>query len=237
MKPSQTNTEDKQLHAQYLDVIRGSKARRAIADNYEEGMKVRLKLPTDVFAKKSEARWSKDIHTITSKDVYTFKVDDKPERYRAWELLPIKKASKAPKQAAPAREPSPAPPPKADVEPENIVEGKRTRKQKAKEPEPAPEPPKPARQPRKPKQQIVATVEDIVGHSIRKTGLVFHVKWNTLQYPVWEPADNFIETTESGKKAINPAIEEYLEKLRATGKAADKAAATRLDNLLDKLMA
>ena len=226
MKPNDIKTEDTQVHAQYLDIVRGSKARRNITTTYKVGMKVRVKLPTDIFQKKSEARWSKDTHKITEKQGFNFKVDDKPQTFRAWELLPINApVGKAPKQA-------PLPPPPTPTLPPQPKQGTRERTKAT------PTNVKPtAKKQRQPKIPKMAVVEDVLGHSIKKTGLVFKIKWNTLPEPVWEPAQNFIAIDDEGDKAVNPRIEQYLQKLQASTKPSDKAAATKLDNALDALMA
>jgi len=114
-KHSSTKVEPKNItkpheyaKARVEDELRGSDARNNIRENFEKGMKVRIKEPQDIFRKKSEPKWSKQIHTITKQEKFNFKVDKGDKVYRAWELLPVREVQKGPKRVLPKpRQPLP----------------------------------------------------------------------------------------------------------------------------------
>jgi len=100
-QPQHITTKKEYAKVRLEDELRGTEARNNITNNFHVGLKVRLKLPRDVFAKGSEAKWSKGLHTITEQEGYNFKVDNEPKLYRAWELLPVGEVQKAPKKKTP----------------------------------------------------------------------------------------------------------------------------------------
>ena len=111
-EPQHITTKNEYAKVRLEDELRGAEARNNITNNFHVGLQVRLKLPRDVFAKGSEAKWSKGIHTITEQEGYNFKVDNEPKLYRAWEMLPVQEVQKAPKRKQVPRRPQAVRPPK-----------------------------------------------------------------------------------------------------------------------------
>jgi len=97
-EPQHITTKREYAKVRLEDELRGTDARNNITNNFQVGLQVRLKAPRDVFAKGSEAKWSKGLYTITEQEGYNFKVDNEPKLYRAWELLPVGEVQKAPKR-------------------------------------------------------------------------------------------------------------------------------------------
>ena len=113
-EPQHITTKNEYAKVRLEDELRGTEARNNITNNFHVGLQVRLKVPRDVFAKGSEAKWSKGLHTITEQEGYNFKVDNEPKLYRAWELLPVQEVQRAPKRpktAPPIRRSQRAPKP------------------------------------------------------------------------------------------------------------------------------
>jgi hypothetical protein len=100
MRPVAVTTKGDYTYLRANDEIKGAKARYTIKKKYYVGLKVRLREPSDIFRKKSEQKWGNTVHTITEQDGYSFKVNDRPETFRAWEMLPIKSVQKIPKRIA-----------------------------------------------------------------------------------------------------------------------------------------
>ena len=67
----------------------GAEPSQRINEQYQVGTRVRLAKTHGTFGKRSQAKWTKEIHTITGREGYNFTVDGKDKPYRAWEMLPV----------------------------------------------------------------------------------------------------------------------------------------------------
>ena len=206
-KPIETDPEQ----ARAIDLKRGYNARKAIETNFKQGQQVRIREETDVFRKKSEPKWKRAVHTISSTDGINIQVSDEDRAFRAWELLPIANNT----QAQAKLEPLPKQVPKRirklkeEVETTNIQEQPRVRAA----PKRAVEPPKP-----QPKKQAVYTPEAILGHQIVKVKgrnkLFLEVRWKDASPEINEkyqlqPIKNF-----ATPEGINPLFNKYLSALK-----------------------
>jgi len=221
--PEQTTAPEQIAKVRAMDVIRGSEARNNIRKDFKKGVQVRLREDTDVFKKKSEAKWRRKIHTITAVDGVNFQVSDAEDRnYRAWEMLPLKAVQTEPERPRLPPEPKPV---RAgirklqkEIEKENIVTAPRERL-KPPVPKQAPKPPpKPAA---KPKKENVFTLRRVDGHEFKKVKgklkLFFKVDYHIVEngvekptlYPI-QPAENFWSD-----EGINPLIKKYVASIKA----------------------
>jgi hypothetical protein len=193
-QPQHVTTKKEYAKVRLEDELRGTDARNNITNNFQVGLQVRLKAPRDVFAKGSEAKWSKGLHTITEQEGYNFKVDNEPKLYRAWELLPVGEVQKAPKRKLEIRRRQPEPEPRV---PKELQELATDLKFKPIPKEPAPKPVA-VNKPAAPDKSLKAVefpirkYEWVAPKSKRaKETLRISVKFSHLPEPVWQDPSIF----------------------------------------------
>ncbi len=81
---------------------RGVHAVKTIERLYPLGAKVRFAVHLNLFEKKSQARWSKELFTIVRREGFSFFVEDsdgeeRDKPLRAWEMLPVDEVQDRPK--------------------------------------------------------------------------------------------------------------------------------------------
>jgi hypothetical protein len=188
-----------------------------IKQDFPIGTKVRIALSYNLFQKKTQLRWSKDVYRITKQEGYTFDVvntkdaEDTRTALRAWELLPVTKSEgrtqvteneveDVPQRTSDETPVTPAP---------AVAEPRQPRQRKAPKPKDVVRQPKPAPAPRK--EKVLYIVQSVKGHKRRNKTLYFLVKFKNIPKPSYQPEDNFI-FEESGKKVYNPLVAAYLDK-------------------------
>ena len=193
-QPQHVTTKKEYAKVRLEDELRGTDARNNITNNFRVGLQVRLKVPRDVFAKGSEAKWSKGLHTITEQEGYNFKVDNEPKLYRAWELLPVGEVQKAPKRKLEIRRRQPEPEPRV---PKELQELATDLKFKPIPKEPAPKPVA-VNKPAAPDKSLKAVefpirkYEWVAPKSKRaKETLRISVKFSHLPEPLWQDPSIF----------------------------------------------
>lgn len=174
--------------------IAGRDAMKLIHDTYKIGTRVRIAKKLNVFGKKSQARWNKEVHTITGREGNSFFVDGKDAPLRAWEMLPIEEPVGYPEKVD--VEIIPRPKPVFVEEPRS----KRVPKRKAERVE------APTRERKPRKEPVKYIVEAILDHKRTSKGLEFLTKYVDFPNPSWQPARNFGDD--------NPVLKAYLEKHR-----------------------
>jgi hypothetical protein len=159
MTPNETTTPETIAQAHVIETIRGSEPRTQIKKEYKLGTQVRLREPTDIFKKKSKAKWKKEIHTITKVDGVDFYVSGEgTKKFRAWEMLPIKSVLVKSEQPAIPKEPRIRRGIKQlpeEVQTENILPPEKKRPNPPK-PLPSPQPPKKVKEPRDIPEKIIS---------------------------------------------------------------------------------
>ncbi len=180
---------------------RGVKAVKTIERLYPVGAKVRGAVHLNLFEKKSQARWSKELYTIVRREGFSFFVEDsggeeRVKPLRAWEMLPVDEVQDRPKMdveylpavaAEPAVvEPRPKRAPKVKVERQEAVLPKRVKKERG-----------------------VVVVERMDGHRRVKGKLEFLTKYSGFPTPSWQPLANFYMVVR-GEKVLNPLVAAYL---------------------------
>jgi hypothetical protein len=174
--PDNTTTPKQIAVARNIDNLRGANPRNRIRQLYKKGSQVRLREETDIFKKKSDAKWKRQTHTITDVNGINFKVSGEDRDFRAWEMLPVGTTQKAPERAQLPPEPMPVPALKRKLTKElawdfgGAVEEPRTR---SKAPVIAPAPVKKP----EPKEKVLDIPEKILAHMFTGTSLTFTIQW------------------------------------------------------------
>jgi len=179
----------------------GVRAVKMIEALYPVGAKVRVAVHLNLFEKKSQARWSKELFTIVRREGFSFFVEDskgeeRDKPLRAWEMLPVGEVQDRPKvnveylpsvAAEPAVvEPRPKRAPKVKVERAEAVLPKRVKKERG-----------------------VVVVERVEGHRRVKGKLEFLTLYSGFPVPSWQPLANFYVVVR-GEKVLNPLVAAYL---------------------------
>jgi hypothetical protein len=180
---------------------RGVQAVKTIERLYPVGAKVRMAVHLNLFEKKSQARWSKELFTVVRREGFSFFVEDskgeeRDKPLRAWEMLPVDEVQDRPKvdveylpavEVAPAVvEPRPKRAPKVKVERAEAVLPKRVKKERG-----------------------VVVVERVDQHRRVKGKLEFLTKYRGFPTPSWQPLANFYVVMR-GEKVLNPLVAAYL---------------------------
>ena len=125
-------------------------------------------------------KWSKEVHTIESREGYSFYVNGREKPLRAWELLPVEEPVGDREQEVQVAEV-----PVFHEPVESLVSGREKRKKIIKVvKEPAPAVPKEKKEPK------TFLVEKIEGHKFTSKGVEFLVKYKDFPTPSWQPARN-----------------------------------------------
>jgi hypothetical protein len=190
-KPARFVGYDQQRQKEELS---GLESLKNIAAQYTIGTRVRLARKLSVFGKKSQARWNKQVHTITGREGYNFFIDDGTLPYRAWEMLPvIEPVGEREKIVYEVEKEEP----RAKEAPLSEAKGKRSVKTKK---------PSEVEEAKKidaaPVKQYV--IESITGHKRVSGKLEFLVKYRDLPNEYW------VKAYRLDKKG--PLIQEYLKK-------------------------
>ena len=104
VKPKHITLKSEYINARTKDELKGAENKENVRQRYQKGMNVRLLEPSDIFKKKSEPKWSKEVYKITKNSRYNFNLNGDDENFRAWQLLPVGKVAKAPKRKRPQKE-------------------------------------------------------------------------------------------------------------------------------------
>jgi hypothetical protein len=182
---------------------KGVQAFKTIERLYPLGAKVRVAIHLNLFEKKSQARWSKELFAIVRREGFSFFVEDskgeeRVKPLRAWEMLPVDEVQDRPKvdveylpavEDAPAmEEPRPKRAPKVKVERAEAVLPKRVKK-----------------------ERDMVVVERVDGHRRVNGKLEFLTKYAGFPAPSpsWQPLANFYVAL-GREKVLNPLVAAYL---------------------------
>lgn len=176
---------------------KGIAASQLIDFEYPIGARVRLAKHLNIFGKKSQAKWTKEISTITKREGYSFFVEGHAKPFRAWEMLPIQEPVG---QRAVVEEEKHITIPTAHhpAVPLALDKGKRVARVRPEPKAVAPKLFKPA------KVAVTYVVEAILNHRRVKGKLEVLTKYVGFETPSWQPLKNF--------GVDNPILQAYLAK-------------------------